>query len=67
MVGESQYFVDLQDCYSISSVQDKLRVHIAKFPDLPWVIGVNWDQTKIGRYLCRQDLDELECDKPVLT
>lgn len=65
ILGESQYFVDLADCYSMVSLKDKVKAHIAKHPHLPWVIGVNWDQTNLGAFPHRRDVDEIETDKPV--
>lgn len=65
MLGESQYFVDLADCYSVDSLQEKVSAHILRYPDLPWVIGVNWDQTKLGVYPHREHIDSVHTDKPV--
>lgn len=65
MFGESQYYVDLADCMSIEELQLKVAGHLAKFPDLPWVTGVNWDQTKLGRYPTKHDLSAIATTKPV--
>ena len=65
MFGESQYYVDLVDCYSIEELLEKIRAHLEKYPDLPWITGVNWDQTKLGRYPTRHDLAKLSTPKPV--
>ena len=65
MLGESQYFVDLGDCYSVDSMKEKVSSHIEKYPDLPWVIGVNWDQTNLGVYPHREHIDCIETEKPV--
>ena len=65
MVGESSYFVNLKDCDSIAALQSKLSSHAEKNVDLPWIIGVNWDQTKLGRYPNRQDLDVVCSDRPI--
>ena len=65
ILGESQYFVDLADCYSMASLKDKVKSHIARYPDLPWVIGVNWDQTNLGAFPHRRDVDEIHATKPV--
>jgi predicted amidohydrolase YtcJ len=67
LFGESQYFVDLSGCYSIEELQQAVIRHIAKHPTLPWVTGVNWDQTKLGRYPTRQDLAAVQTEKPVCT
>ena len=65
LTGESQYFVDLNDCYSIEDMQNKLKLHLLQYPHILWVQGVNWDQTKLGRYPTRIDLDVLEAVRPV--
>jgi len=65
MLGESQYFVNLGDCYSVDSMKKKVSSHIEKYPDLPWVIGVNWDQTNLGVYPRREHIDCITTDKPV--
>lgn len=48
---------------------EELRVkvgdHIAKYADLSWIIGINWDQTKLGSYPTRGDIDSIATDKPV--
>ena len=36
-----------------------------KHPDLPWIQGVQWDQSKLGIYPTRFDLDSIDTDKPV--
>lgn len=51
MLGESQYFLDLSSCYSIQELQLKVKEHIELYPDLDWIQGVNWDQTKLGKYI----------------
>ena len=48
LLGESQYFVDLSNCYSIDELKNILKAHIDLHPDLEWIQGVNWDQTKLG-------------------
>ena len=66
MTGESSYFVNLGECHSIESLQQLLSSHSEKNPDLPWIIGVNWDQTNMqGRYPTRYDLDAVCPDRPV--
>jgi len=49
MVGESQYFLDLSSCFSIEELQMKIKEHVERHPDLDWIQGVNWDQTKLGK------------------
>ena len=66
MTGESSYFVNLADCTSIESLQEAIFNHSEKNPDLPWIIGVNWDQTNMdGRYPSRYDLDTSCPSRPV--
>eukprot|EP01038_Epipyxis_sp_PR26KG_P013210 gene13210-17703_t len=65
LTGESHYFVDLNDCYSIEDMQNKLKLHLLQYPHILWVQGVNWDQTKLGRYPTRIDLDVLEAVRPI--
>ena len=65
MVGESSYFVNLHGCDSITSLQGKLLSHANKNPDLPWLVGVNWDQMKMERYPSRHDLDSVCKDRPI--
>lgn len=65
MTGESRYFVDLSGCMSIEELQSAVRDHIAKYPDLTWIIGVAWDQTLLSRYPNRLDLDALSSEKPI--
>lgn len=47
--GETLYYLDLRKCRSIKDVTDAVRAHSIKHPQLPWIIGVNWDQTDLGR------------------
>ena len=49
--GESQFFLDLGSCNSIREFQDAIKSHCAQHPQLDWIIGVNWDQTNLGRYV----------------
>lgn len=63
--AESQYFVDLSECYSIQQLVEKVKFHVEKYPDLPWITGVNWDQTKLGRFPTRHDLANIDTTKPV--
>jgi hypothetical protein len=50
MTGESSYFLDLKHCSSIDELIETLRKQAEKFPTstLPWIQGVNWDQTLLG-------------------
>jgi hypothetical protein len=44
MTGESSYHLNLQHCKSIAQLQQMLKAHAEKYPELPWVIGEKWDQ-----------------------
>lgn len=44
MTGESSYHLNLQDCHSIPQLQDMLKKHSERYPDIPWIIGEKWDQ-----------------------
>ncbi|CAM9101259.1 unnamed protein product, partial [Ectocarpus fasciculatus] len=57
MTGESIHFVDLKECLSIEQLVVALKTHISLHSDLSWIVGVNWDQTKLGRYPTRHDID----------
>lgn len=65
MLGESKNFLNLKSCRSIEDIQDLLRLHCYKHQDISWIIGINWDQTDIGRYPNRYDIDSICNDRPV--
>jgi len=65
MLGESLFFVDLKNCYSIKEMQTKVKDHLLKNGEISWIIGVNWDQTKLSRYPNRSDIDEISQEKPI--
>lgn len=65
LFGESQHYVNLEECKSIEDLCEKLIAGSKNEPDLPFVIGFNWDQSKLGRLPTRQDLDSLPINKPV--
>ncbi|CAM9283777.1 unnamed protein product [Choristocarpus tenellus] len=44
LIGESTCYVDLSSCSSREELQEAVRVHGEARQDLPWVIGVGWDQ-----------------------
>ena len=66
LLGESQYYVDLSDCYSIDMMSKKLCMHNEMYPHLSWIIGVNWDQEKLQVFPNRNHLDETNISKPVI-
>ncbi len=65
-VSQTQ-MADLSDSQSISEIQDRLRRHLQKNPNLRWVNGERFDQELFaeGRWITRQDLDEVSKDLPV--
>jgi len=65
MTGESQFFLSLAECDSIASLQAALAAHAARHPSLPWIVGVNWDQSVLGRYPNKEDVDAACADRPV--
>lgn len=65
MLGESQHYINLIDCENIESLKEKIREGYLKEPDLPFLIGFNWDQEKLGRFPQLEDLEELGINKPV--
>ena len=65
LLGESQYYVDLSDCYSIDMMNKKISMHNNNYPHLTWIIGVNWDQEKLQLFPTRHDLDLMNINKPV--
>jgi len=65
MLGESLNFVNLQKCDSIESLQTTVKDHINKNLGLSWIIGINWDQTILGKFPNRLDLDSISSEKPI--
>jgi predicted amidohydrolase YtcJ len=47
--GECMYHLDLSGCKSIGAMVEAIRGHGARHPQLPWIIGISWDQTDLGR------------------
>lgn len=66
MVGESSNFVNLAACTSIDMMVDMVRAHCDKNEHLRCIVGVNWDQSLLGRYPTRQDIDLACTNKPVI-
>jgi len=54
LLGESQHYVNLDNCTTIKSLLSTISSHAEKEPDLPFIIGFNWDQSKLGRLPNRQ-------------
>lgn len=68
MMAQSRYYIDFRNCFSIDQLVDTIRESLLNnpvFEDLPFIVGVNWDQSQIGRLPSRQDLDHLPTTKPV--
>jgi len=65
--GFSLQNLNLRQVKSIREIQEKLREHIDKNPELNWILGGRWDQEKLAekRYPTRMDLDAAVADKPV--
>jgi predicted amidohydrolase YtcJ len=59
---------DLTDCRSIAELQQRLRAHRAAKPDAKWLIGERFDQEMFaeGRWVTRDDLDEVSKEVPIL-
>jgi predicted amidohydrolase YtcJ len=64
-LGESQHYINLIDCDTIDSLKAKILEGNEKEPDLPFLIGFNWDQEKLGRLPSVSDLESLNIAKPV--
>lgn len=58
---------DLSDSDSIEEIQNRLRSHKEKNPDIKWIIGERFDQELFaeGRWMTREDLDKVSRDVPV--
>jgi predicted amidohydrolase YtcJ len=65
--GFSLQNLNLRQVKSIREIQEKLREHVDKNPELDWILGGHWDQEKLAekRYPTRMDLDAVVADKPV--
>jgi predicted amidohydrolase YtcJ len=48
MLGEAQYFLDFSSCFSIDEMRRKIQTHDQNYPDLEWIVGINWDQSLLG-------------------
>ena len=65
MLGESVYHIDFSSCFSIQQMQEMIIEHNEMHPDLEWIVGIKWDQSKIGRLPNCLDLDECGMSKPI--
>lgn len=59
---------NLSDCRSIAELQARLRAHRAKNPTADWLIGERFDHEMFsdGRWVTREDLDQVSKDVPIL-
>jgi len=60
MVGATSVQVSLAGCESVEAMVEAVSSHAAKHPELSWVVGIGWDQSRWGRYPSRHDLDGIE-------
>lgn len=67
LTGEAAYYLDCQGCTSVAQLVDKVREHCSAHPDLPWIVGINWDQVG-GWSLHHHHLHHhLTCVYPILS
>lgn len=66
-LGYSGIDVNLSGTESLEEAQDRLLDHYRSHPDLEWIRGRGWNQTKWagGRFPEAEDLDNVIPDKPV--
>ena len=66
-LGESYTFLNCSSSRSIQELQFLIEQHVMKHTadELPWLVGVSWDQTDLGRFPTRQDIDAVCSDRPV--
>lgn len=59
---------DLTDCRSIAELQQRLRDHWAKNPNTKAIVGERFDHEIFaeGRWVTRQDLDEISTEVPIV-
>lgn len=49
--------MSLADCSSVEAMVSKVAKHAAAHPELSWLVGIGWDQSRWGRYPTKADLD----------
>ncbi|GMH65619.1 hypothetical protein TrRE_jg4329, partial [Triparma retinervis] len=67
MLGETKYMCNLSNCTSIEGpggLIETVRSHSSLYPSASNVVGVHWDQEKLGRFPSRADLDKACPGKP---
>jgi predicted amidohydrolase YtcJ len=59
--------LNLRSTKSIKEMQNSLRKHVERKPELEWILGGRWDEEKFSekRYPTRWDLDKIVSHKPV--
>jgi hypothetical protein len=50
LVGATSVQVSLAGCESVEAMVEAVSSHAAKHPELSWVVGIGWDQSRWGRY-----------------
>jgi len=67
MLGETRYMLNLSSCTSIKGpggLIEAIAAHMKKYPEASNVVGVHWDQEKLGRFPSSKDLDSVCPTKP---
>eukprot|EP01031_Cornospumella_fuschlensis_P032418 gene32418-39201_t len=65
LLGESQFYIDCRNCSTIDEMVALFNDKLVELADLPFLVGYNWDQSVLGRYPTRHDLDKVKTDKPI--
>jgi predicted amidohydrolase YtcJ len=58
--------VSLADTASVDEVVAALDARARAAPDAAWIVGYDYDDTRLGRHLDRTDLDRVSSRRPVL-
>ncbi|OQR95706.1 hypothetical protein THRCLA_07638 [Thraustotheca clavata] len=68
LIGEVAHYVDLRGTRSFEELEQRVKAHAKKYPDIEWIVGFGWEQDKLSseaRYPSRYDLDSILPDRPV--
>lgn len=60
MLGATSAQVSLAHCESVEEMVASVAAHAVAHPELAWVVGIGWDQSRWGRYPTCHDLDAIE-------